>query len=135
MTRMTRIGVYLPLAVLLLTCSRVSIGQTAPARTSGFNSKALGVIDLGPEIEGLQGRVLRMAQVTLDAGGATAVHDHVDRPEIIYVLQGRLTETRSGQTREYGPGETIRAGKDTQHWVENRTSEPVLYLAVSVAKP
>jgi quercetin dioxygenase-like cupin family protein len=112
-----------------------SIGQqTPPEKAKGFVGKPLSTIDLAGEIEGMQGRNLRMSQVTLDPGGATPLHDHAGRPEIIYVLRGRLTENRGGEAKDYGPGETISTGKDTRHWIENKTADPVILIAVSIIK-
>jgi quercetin dioxygenase-like cupin family protein len=62
----------------------------------GFDIKVLGSIDLGPEIDGMAGRVLRTSYVTVAPGGGLAAHSHDGRPEIIYVVQGILTEERNG---------------------------------------
>jgi quercetin dioxygenase-like cupin family protein len=133
--RLTQRTALVALGLAFLLGAGTSIAQqTPPEKSRGFAGKPLSTMDLGGEIDGMQGRTLRMSQVTLDPGGATALHDHADRPEILYVLRGRLTENRAGESKEYGPGETLNAGKATRHWIENRTSEPVVLIAVSVLK-
>ena len=42
--------------------------QVAP-ETKGVTVKLLAAIDLGPEIEGMAGRQLRMRKVTIEPGG------------------------------------------------------------------
>ena len=65
--------------------------QVAP-ETKGVTSKLLTAVDLGPEIEGMAGRQLRMRMVTIEPGGVFGpIHDHKDRPGIVYILQGTIT--------------------------------------------
>jgi len=52
--------------------------QAAPP-TQGVAAKLLATVDLGPEIEGMAGRQLRMRMVTIEPGGYFGpVHDHKD---------------------------------------------------------
>ena len=56
--------------------------------TAGVTTELLATVDLGPEIEGMAGRQLRMRKVTIEPGGVFGpIHDHRDRPGIVYVLQ------------------------------------------------
>jgi hypothetical protein len=50
--------------------------QVAP-ETKGVTVKLLATVDLGPEIEGMAGRQLRMRMVTIEPGGVFGpIHDH-----------------------------------------------------------
>lgn len=70
--------------------------QAAP-ETKGVVVKHLAALDLGPEIEGMAGRQLRMRMVTIEPGGVFGpVHDHKDRPGMVYILQGTITDHRNG---------------------------------------
>jgi hypothetical protein len=52
-----------------------------PPETRGITVQPLAAVDLGPEIEGMAGRQLRMRMVTIEPGGVFGpVHDHRDRP-------------------------------------------------------
>ncbi|MBS0318768.1 MAG: cupin, partial [Proteobacteria bacterium] len=63
--------------------------EKAAPETKGVTVKLLSTLDLGPEIEGMAGRQMRMRMVTIEPGGVFGpVHDHVDRPGIVYILQG-----------------------------------------------
>jgi hypothetical protein len=54
--------------------------QVAP-ETRGVTVKLPATVDLGPEIEGMAGRQLRMRIVTIEPGGVFGpIHDHRGRP-------------------------------------------------------
>jgi hypothetical protein len=60
--------------------STMSNEQAAP-ETKGVAAELLAKVDLGPEIEGMAGRQLRMRMVTIEPGGVFGpIHDHKDRP-------------------------------------------------------
>lgn len=108
--------------------------SSPPEKSKGMSAKPISAISLSEEIDGVQARHLRAVLVTVESGGANPLHNHLDRPEIIYVLKGRLTDHRGGESKDYGPGESITSGKSTTHWIENRGSEPVTFIAVSIVK-
>ena len=47
--------------------------EQAVHETKGVTVKLLATLDLGPEIEGMTGRQLRMRMVTIDPGGVFVV--------------------------------------------------------------
>ena len=64
--------------------------------TKGIKVRLLAAVDLGPEIEGMAGRRLRMRMVTIEPGGIYGpIHDHKDRPGVVYILQGKITDHRN----------------------------------------
>jgi quercetin dioxygenase-like cupin family protein len=72
--------------------STTSNEQVAP-ETKGVTVKLLATVDLGPEIEGMAGRQLRMRMVTIEPGGVFGpIHDHKDRPGTVHILQGTITK-------------------------------------------
>jgi quercetin dioxygenase-like cupin family protein len=108
--------------------------QPAAPATKGVNAQQLAAVDLGPEIEGMAGRQLRMRKITLEPGGFFALHSHKDRPGTVYVLEGRITETRNDVVKEYGPGESWFENKETNHRVENKGTTPATFIAVDIFK-
>jgi quercetin dioxygenase-like cupin family protein len=109
--------------------------RSAP-ETKGVTSKLLATVDLGPEIEGLAGRRLRMRLVTMEPGGVFGpVHDHVGRPGIVYILQGTITDHRNGVATEYGPGVGWPEDRNTVHWLENRGATPAVEISVDIVRP
>ena len=71
--------------------------QPLSPATKGVTVQLLATLDLGREIEGMAGRQLRMRMVTIEPGGVFGpVHDHKDRPGVVYILQGTITDHRNG---------------------------------------
>ena len=107
--------------------------QTAPKDNKGFQAVVKEVVDLGPEIDGMSGRELRMRVLTIQPGGYIGIHSHKDRPAVVYFLQGTDTVTsEDGTVKVFRPGETSSANKDTTHWHRNDGNEPVVLIAVDV---
>ena len=135
MNRKHTLGLGLALAFALSTgWTSTNAQQPAPTETKGVTVKPVQAVDLGPEIEGMAGRQLRMRTVTLDPGAVFAVHNHKDRPGTVYVLQGKVTEHRGDAVKEYGPGDSWFENKETTHWLENKGSTPAVILPVDIFK-
>ena len=109
--------------------------EQATPETKGVTVKFLGTVDLGPEIEGLTGRQLRMRMVTIEPGGVFgSIHDHKDRPGIVYILQGTITDHRDGVSTDYGPGLGWPEDRNTLHWLENRGAVPAVEISVDIVR-
>ena len=103
--------------------------------TSGVAVRLLSKLDLGPEIEGMGGRYLRMRMVTIQPGGVFGpTHDHKDRPGMVYVLQGTITDHRDGVATDYGPGVGWPEDRNTMHWLENRGSTAAVEISVDIVR-
>ena len=103
-----------------------------PAKTTGFDEQLLDEVDLGREIPGMEGRALRIRRITIAPGGASALHDHVDRPGTVYVLHGKVVDHRNGVATEYGPGLGWPEDRSTTHWIENRERTPAEEISVDI---
>lgn len=109
-------------------------GQRAP-ETKGVTVTPLTTLDLGPEIEGMAGRQLRMRMFTIEPGGVLGpVHDHKDRPGMVYILQGTITDHRNGVAIDYGPGVGWPEDRNTTHWLENRGTTTAVEISVDIVK-
>lgn len=109
--------------------------EQAAAETKGVKVELLAALDLGPEIEGMAGRQLRMRMVTIEPGGVFGpLHDHKDRPGMVYILQGTITDYRDGVATEYGPGVGCPEDKNTLHWLENRGATPAVEISVDIVR-
>jgi quercetin dioxygenase-like cupin family protein len=109
--------------------------ERAAPETTGVTSELLGTLDLGPEIEGMDGRQLRMRRFTIEPGGVFGpVHDHIGRPGIVYVLQGTITDHRDGVATDYGPGLGWPEDRNTSHWLENRGAILAVEISVDIVK-
>jgi quercetin dioxygenase-like cupin family protein len=114
----------------------VAVGENAsPAESKGVQASAPTFLDLVKELDGIEGRQLRMRVVTIEPGGVVAVHSHSGRPAVAYMVQGILTEHRNDAVHTRLPGETWSEGKDVTHWAENKGGETAIVVAVDVFKP
>lgn len=103
-----------------------------PTETRGAAAKTVASVDLGPEIQGMQGRQLRMRVVTLEPGGVFGNHDHKNRPSVEYILSGEATEFRGMASRVYREGEAFTGDRNTEHWWRNDGKVPAVFIAVDV---
>lgn len=118
----------------------ISIGTSAfaqqpPTENRGVSVKSTAVMELGPEIEGMGGRQLRMRSITLEPGGVFAIHNHKDRPTLEIVSKGNVTEFRGDTRREVAEGETVISDRNTTHWWRNDSATPVVFTVVDVFNP
>lgn len=112
----------------------MSTEQTA-SESKGVAATLLATVDLDPEIEGMAGRALRMRMVTIEPGGVFGpVHSHKDRPGVVYILQGTITDHRNGIATDYGPGAGWPEDRNTTHWLENRGTIPAVEISVDIVK-
>ena len=106
--------------------------EVAP-ETKGVSVELLATVDLAGEIDGMDGRQLRMRLVTIEPGGVFGpLHDHVGRPGTVYILQGTITDHRDGVATEYGPGVGWPEDRNTLHWLENRGTETAVEVSVDI---
>lgn len=109
--------------------------QAAPTENKGVTVKPLNALDLGPELQGMGGRQLRMRHITIEPNGVLALHDHKERPAVDYVMQGTVIDHRGDEMKEYGAGTSISENTKTVHWVENKGTTPAVVIAIDIFKP
>ena len=110
-------------------------GERPVPETNGVTVQLLATVDLGPEIDGMAGRELRMRMVTIEPGGVFGpMHDHKDRPGTVYILQGTITDHRNGVATDYGPGVGWPEDRNTVHWLENRGSTTAVEISVDIVR-
>lgn len=131
-----RKGVQYVMLALTVLASVVSSAQPAgPTETRNSISKALASMDLAGEIPDGAGRLLRARAVTIEPGGHTAAHTHVNRPTLEYVQQGQVIEVRNGVEVPHAAGEMVPAGNGVSHYWVNRGQVPVVLIPIDVFKP
>ena len=109
--------------------------ESAAPETKGISVELLAELDLGPEIEGMAGRQLRMRKVTFEPGRVFGpIHDHKSRPGTVYILQGTITDHRNGVATDYGPELGWPEDSSTTHWLENRGTTPAVEDSVDIVR-
>ena len=107
-----------------------------PTADSGRSEQLLRSLDLTGELESGRGRPLRMRKLTVQPGGVIALHNHVDRPAVTYMLQGQMTYRQEGRPDVIAnPGDGFAEGRTTTHWGESTGTVPAVWIAVDIPKP
>ena len=105
----------------------------APTMPKGVTDDVLSAINLGPEIN-VDGRQLRTRRLVVQPGGIVPVHSHKDRPALIYVISGSITEHSSacGAPIEHKAGDISREAEGLSHYWQNHGTEPAVLLSSDV---
>ena len=110
--------------------------QQPPTVDVGRTEQMLRSLDLTGELESGKGRPLRMRRITVQPGGVIALHSHVDRPAVTYMLQGQMTYHQEGRPDLVAnSGDGFAEGRATTHWGENTGKVPAVWVAVDIPKP
>jgi quercetin dioxygenase-like cupin family protein len=124
------------IAALLASATYIAAAEEAPKDNKGFTAPKNQIVDLGPEIEGMAGRQLRMRVLKIEPGGHIGLHTHKNRPAVVYFLEGTDTVIQAdGSSKTFHPGDMSGATKDTTHWHRNDGKDDVLLIAVDVFQP
>ena len=115
----------------------VVVGESeAPHEPRGVSVGSASTLELGPELDSLDGRQLRVRIITFEPGGAVPLHSHNGRPGIAHVLKGTVTEHVEGKGDfQRKQGDRLVEDGNTVHWVENRSDEIAIVFATDVYKP
>jgi quercetin dioxygenase-like cupin family protein len=110
-------------------------GQKAGAMAhKAVTEKLLGEIDLANESVSVAGHHLRMRRLEVAPGGEVAWHSHADRPALIYVVSGKITEyaTTCSVPVEHDAGD-LSVESHLSHWWKNNSSAPTVLLSADIA--
>lgn len=117
---------------------QVLAAMTGPTEHKGVSVTALGEVNEASLLAqiGLEGYILRLRSVTVEAGGQIKEHSHADRPGLVKVISGTWVEGRPEGEGEFPADldESILEDRDTVHWVYNRTDAPATALVCDIAK-
>ena len=85
--------------------------SAAPAKD--VTDTVLASIDLASQPVGVEDRQFRMRRLAIKPGGVVPWHSHDDRPALIYVAVGQVTEYASNCAVPivHNPGEVARGGQ------------------------
>jgi quercetin dioxygenase-like cupin family protein len=112
-------------------------GQKAGATAhKDVAEKLLGQIDLSKEKIAVAGHHFRMRRLDIKPGGEVAWHSHTERPALIFVVSGSITEYSSHCTVpiEHGAGELSVEQGGLSHWWKNNTKQPVVLVSADIVQ-
>ena len=76
-----------------------------------------------------------LSLIRLRPGQRGRIHRHLHQEEAYLVLEGTLTLLVESEPHELGEGDLARVGPEVRRQLANRTSEPVLVIALGGATP
>ena len=105
-----------------------------PAKAKGVTDTRSDRIDLVNEPVMLKDHALRLRRLVIQPGGIVPWHSHTDRPAIIYIISGTITEYRStcAVPIVHRAGEATAEVKGTSHWWKNTGKKTVVLLSADL---
>lgn len=106
-------------------------GATAP---KDVTDKVLASIDLSKEKAAVKDRLFRMRELVVQPGGIVPWHDHGDRPAIIFIVSGEMTEFQSTcrVPIRHRAGEVSHESIGLQHWWKNEGKVPAKLISADI---
>ena len=100
----------------------------------GVTDTVLSSIDLAKEPAKVQGRLLRLRKLVVEPGGVVPWHEHANRPALIYIVSGEITEYAStcAVPIVHRAGEAATETHATSHWWKNTGTETVVLLSADL---
>jgi quercetin dioxygenase-like cupin family protein len=118
-------------------CPANEMGQNAlsnaPTKPVGVTDTVLEQVDLAQQMVKLDDHKLRIRRLEIQPGGIVPLHDHADRPALIYIVSGEITEFASNCKTGivHKAGETSRDA-DLKHWWKNMGKKPVVLISADI---
>ena len=101
----------------------------------GVTDTVLATIDLAKEPAAIKDRSFRLRRLVIQPNGIVPWHSHDDRPALIYIIEGEVTEYSSTcsvpivhKAGEIAPPEA----KGTAHWWKNTGSKTVVLISADL---
>ncbi len=106
-------------------------GATMP---KDVTDNVLGAIDLASEPVAIKDRQFRLRRLEIQAGGEVPWHSHEDRPAIIYIVQGEVTEYSSDCAAPivHKAGEVSTETHGVAHWWKNTGSGMAVLISADL---
>ena len=114
-------------------------GQTPSGQTAkDVMDSVLASIDLAQEpAVGIKDRKFRLRRLVIKSGGVVPWHSHADRPALIYIVSGEVTEYASTCAVPilHKAGEVAAETHTTAHWWKNTGKNTVVLVSADLLKP
>jgi quercetin dioxygenase-like cupin family protein len=111
---------------------------TKPVDTAakGVTDTVIAAIALKDEPAMINDRTFRMRRLVIEPGGVVPWHSHGDRPAIIYVVDGSVTEYASNCAVPivHKAGDVAPETHVTAHWWKNTGKKPAVLISADLLK-
>jgi quercetin dioxygenase-like cupin family protein len=90
--------------------------------------------DLAREPAAVKGRVFRLRELNIEPGGVVPWHSHNERPAMIYIVSGEVTEYAStcAVPIVHKTGDVAPEKNGTSHWWQNHGAVPSKLISVDL---
>lgn len=108
--------------------------KPGPTTPKGVKDMVRATTDLAKEPAMINGRLFRLRQLNMEPGGIVPWHSHNDRPAMIYIVSGEVTEYASNCAVPivHKAGEVAPEKKGTSHWWLNHGKTPAVLISVDL---
>lgn len=107
----------------------------APKENKGFGASKTTVVELGQDFPAMAGRQLRLRLVTIQPGGHIGLHDHKERPAVVYFQGTDTVINDDGSSKTFKGGDTTAESGAAIHWHRNDGQDAVIFVAADIFKP
>jgi quercetin dioxygenase-like cupin family protein len=109
----------------------VDVMKPGTSKGVGVVDKVIGEINLVEEKVNLSGYQIRARHLVVEAGGEVPWHSHAERPALIYIVSGEITEYRSTCVVPLvrKAGELAVENHEVSHWWKNHGKIPCVVLS------
>ncbi len=116
--------------------SGVNLRPENKIAAKGVTDTVLTTIDVANEPAAIAGRSFRMRRLVIQPGGIVPWHSHGERPAIIYVVQGTVTEYASTCSAPiiHRAGDSTPELHTTSHWWKNTGKGVAILLSSDLLK-
>lgn len=106
-------------------------GATKP---KGVTDTVIGQIDVAKEAVQIKDRLFRLRRLEIAPGGEVPWHEHKDRPAIIYIVKGTVTEYSSDCAVPivHKAGDVSAETQGVAHWWKNTGKETVVLISADL---
>jgi quercetin dioxygenase-like cupin family protein len=104
--------------------------------TDGITDETIATVEIDKAPFNIEGRVLRTRTLTIAPGTVVPWHSHDDRPAIMYVVKGELTEYASNCAVPvtYKSGDHVAEGPGLSHWWQNHGDETAMLVSTDLLR-
>jgi quercetin dioxygenase-like cupin family protein len=108
--------------------------KPGPAAHKNVTDTVIASTDLAQEGPKLKDHKFRMRRLVIRPGGVVAWHSHEERPAIIYIVSGSVTEYAStcAVPIVHRAGDVARETHATKHWWKNTTNKRAVLLSADI---
>ena len=114
----------------------VDVRAPSTAGAKDVTDTVLTTIDVANEPAAIEGRSFRMRRLVVKPGGVVPWHAHGERPAIIYIVQGEMTEYAStcAVPIVHKAGEATPELHATSHWWKNTGRTAAVLISSDLLK-